>query len=129
MAERKDIESKDFALETGKIAIELNCYDVMVIDLRGISPATDFFVIATCTSGRQGRAVCDKIMEYARENGLARFGLAGYEQGKWVLVDFVDVVVHIFDDEYREYYELETLWGDGAKLEIPSAEHKDESNV
>lgn len=129
MAERKDIESKDFALETGKIAIELNCYDVMVIDLRGISPATDFFVIATCTSGRQGRTVCDKIMEYARENGLARFGLAGYEQGKWVLIDFVDVVVHIFDDEYREYYELETLWGDGAKLEIPSAEHKDESNV
>ena len=122
LAEQKDIESKVFALETAKIAIELNCRDVMVVDLRGISPATDFFVIATCTSDRQGRTVCDKIMEFARENGIARFGLAGYEQGKWVLIDFVDVVVHIFDAEYREYYELETLWGDAETIDIDSAD-------
>lgn len=118
MTERKDIGSKDFALDVAKIAMELNCCDVMVIDLRGKSPATDFFVIATGTSDRQGRTVCDKIMEFARENKIARFGLAGYEQGKWVLIDFVDVVVHIFDDEYREYYELESLWGDAEIIEI-----------
>ncbi|MBW8036747.1 MAG: ribosome silencing factor [Planctomycetes bacterium] len=118
MADLKNIESKDFALAAGRIALELNCRDVMVVDLRGKSPATDFFVIATCTSGRQGRTVCDKIMEFGRENKIQRFGLAGYEQGKWVLVDFVDVVVHIFDDEYREYYELETLWGDAEIIEI-----------
>ena len=133
LAERKDIDGKTFALGVGQVAIGLNCHDVKVVDLRGISPATDFFVIATSTSARQGRTVCDKIMEFARENGIARFGLAGYEQGKWVLIDFVDVVVHIFDEEYRSYYELETLWGDAKKLEIPSAEkgaeHKDESDV
>jgi ribosome-associated protein len=129
LAERKDIDGKAFALGAAQVAIELNCREVTVVDLRGISPATDFFVIATCTSGRQGRTVCDKIMEFARENGIARFGLAGYEQGKWVLIDFVDVVVHIFDDEYREYYELETLWGDAKKLDIPPAEHENESDV
>jgi len=118
LVELKNIESKGFALAAGRIAAELNCRDVMVIDLRGISPATDFFVIATCTSGRQGRTVCDKILEFAKEKKIGRFGLAGYEQGKWVLVDFVDVVVHIFDDEYREYYELETLWGDAEVIEI-----------
>lgn len=128
MADRKDIDSKTFALRAAQMAIGFNSLDVRVIDLRGISPATDFFVIATSTSTRQGRTVCDKIMEFARENGLARFGLAGYEQGKWVLIDFVDVVVHIFDDEYREYYELETLWGDAKKLEIPPVGHKEGSD-
>ncbi len=118
LADRKDIDNKTFALEAARMAIELNCHDVMVVDLRGISPATDFFVIATCTSDRQGRTVCDKIIEYAKENGIARFGLAGYEQGKWVLIDFVDVVVHVFDDEYREYYELETLWGDAEVIQM-----------
>ena len=122
----KNIESKDFALAAGRIAVELNSRDVTVVDLRGKSPATDFFVIATCTSGRQGRTACDKIIEFAKEHKIQRFGMAGYEQGKWVLIDFVDVVVHIFDDEYREYYELETLWGDAETIDISPVEKSGE---
>ena len=88
MTDHKDIDSKDFALAAAKVAVEFNSRDVIVVDLRGKSPATDFFVIATCTSGRQGRTICDKIMELARENKIQRFGLAGYEQGKWILSNY-----------------------------------------
>jgi ribosome-associated protein len=88
----------------------------MVLDLKGKSPATDYFVIATGTSDRQMRAVADEICDEAKEQGQQRFGRAGYEQARWILLDFVDVVIHIFDAEYREYYDLELLWGDARQL-------------
>lgn len=119
MTKKESIDSKEFAIQAARIALELNSRDVMVVDLRGISPATDFFVIATSTSDRQGRTVVDDISIYAKEHGFPRFGLAGHEQGQWILADFVDVVVHVFDEEYRNYYELETLWGDAKQLELP----------
>jgi len=122
VAKNNSIDSEQFALDAARIAIERNSKDVIVTDLRGISPATDFFVIATGTSNRQGRTVADEINEYAKEHGYKRFGLAGYDLGQWILVDFVDVVVHIFDEEYRNFYELETLWGDAKQLEIPKIE-------
>ena len=64
------------------------------------------------------RSVADEICEYAKKEGIQRFGQAGYEQGRWILVDFVVVVVHVFDDEYLHYYELELLCGDAKKLII-----------
>ncbi|MFH1613651.1 MAG: ribosome silencing factor [Planctomycetota bacterium] len=111
-------ESQQFALEAAKIARDRHCNDITVLDLRGKSPATDYFVIATGTSAQQMRTVAGQITQAGRTKGIARFGLAGYEQGKWILVDFIDVVVHIFDSEYREYYDLELLWGDAEKLSI-----------
>lgn len=122
MTKKQEIDSKELAIQAARIAIESNCYDVMVVDLRGISPATDFFVIATGTSDRQGRSVSDDISVFAKQHGYPRFGMAGHEQGQWILVDFVEVVVHIFDEEYREYYELESLWGDAKQLELPEFE-------
>ena len=89
----------------------------MVLDLRGLSPATDYFVIATGTSKRQMRTVADEVSQAGREQGFNRFGRAGYEQGRWILLDFVDVVVHLFDSEYRQFYELELLWGDAEKID------------
>ena len=88
------------------------------MDLTGISPATDYFVIATGTSDRQMRALTDEICQDAKKEGTFRFGRAGYEQGRWILVDFVDVVIHLFDAEYRDYYDLELLWGDAKRLTI-----------
>jgi ribosome-associated protein len=87
------------------------------MDLKGKSPATDYFVIATGTSDRQMRSVADEISQTARKKGLQRFGRAGYEQGRWILLDFIDVVVHLFDGEYRDYYDLELLWGDAEHLQ------------
>jgi len=110
--------ARAFALAAAKIADGRHCSDIVILDLRGKSPATDYFVIATGTSDRQMRTVADEICEAARERGLMRFGRAGYDQARWILLDYVDVVVHIFDSEYREYYDLELLWGDAEKLTI-----------
>ena len=110
--------AKAFALIAARVADERHCSDIVVLDLRGKSPATDYFVIATGTSDRQRRTVADEICEAAREVGLHRFGRAGYEQGRWILLDFVDVVIHIFDRTFRDYYDLELLWGDARRLKL-----------
>jgi ribosome-associated protein len=109
-------DSKDFAIEAAKIAADLKCTDIVILDLKGVSPATDYFVIATGTSDRQMRTVIDDISEAGHKIGFKRFGRAGYEQGKWILLDFVDVVVHVFDKEYRGFYDLELLWGDAKQV-------------
>ena len=118
MTRKKDSKAKKFALAAATLAAERHCSDIVVLDLRDISPATDYFVIATGTSGRQMRTVSDEICEAARKQGQQRFGRAGYEQARWILLDFIDVVIHIFDNEYRNYYDLELLWGDAKRLEI-----------
>ncbi len=105
-------------MAAARIAAGRHCSDIVVLDLKGKSPATDYFVIATGTSDRQMRTVADEISEEARKCDLQRFGRAGYEQARWILLDFIDVVIHIFDSEYRDYYDLELLWGDAKRLNI-----------
>jgi len=116
----------DFALKAAEIAAERHCTDVVVIDLNGKSPATDLFVIATGTSERQMRTVCDEISAMGRECDFPRFGRAGYDQARWILLDFVSVVVHLFDQEYREFYDLDNLWDDVKITNIKPKEMKDE---
>ena len=118
MTKKQNRKAKAFALTAAKLAAERHCTDIVVLDLRDISPATDYFMIATGTSNRQMRSVADEICETARNQGQQRFGRAGYEQARWILLDFIDVVIHIFDAEYRGYYDLELLWGDAKKLSI-----------
>ena len=118
LGKKPNKEAKVFALEAAEVAAGRRCSDIVVLDLRGKSPATDYFVIATGTSDRQMRTVADEICEAAKELGLQRFGRAGYEQARWILLDFIDVVIHIFDSEYRDYYDLELLWGDAERLII-----------
>jgi ribosome-associated protein len=121
LAKKRNSEARDFALTAAQLADERHCSNIVVLDLKGISPATDYFVIVTGTSDRQMRTVADEICEAAREHGLQRFGRAGYEQARWILLDFIDVVVHIFDSEYRDYYDLELLWGDAKRLKWEGA--------
>ena len=111
-------QAKVFAIEAARVAAERHCSDIVILDLQGLSPATDYFVIVTGTSDRQMRTVADEISDEARKQGQQRFGRAGYEQARWILLDFIDVVIHIFDAEYRDYYDLELLWGDAKRLSI-----------
>ena len=117
IASEKKMAQK-LAITAAAIAQSRNCSDIVAFDLNGKSPATDFFVIATGTSGRQIKTVADEIAIEAKKMGFQLFGMAGYEDAKWVLLDFVNVVVHLFNDEYREYYDLEMLWGDATKLDL-----------
>ena len=118
MTGNKNSNAKQFALAAAKLAGERHCTDIVVMDLTGVSPATDYFVIATGTSNRQIRAVADEICQEAKAQKVQRFGRAGYEQARWILLDFIDVVIHLFDAEYRDYYDLELLWGDAERLTI-----------
>jgi len=117
VTKKTNTSAEEFALAAARIADSRHCADVTVLDLRGISPATDYYVIATGTSDRQMRTVCDEISAAGREQGFRRFGRAGYDQARWILLDFVEVVVHVFDSEGRDYYDLELLWGDAKKID------------
>jgi ribosome-associated protein len=116
LATTKTTPERKFAIEAARLAHDRHCTDIVILDLKGISSAADYFIIATGTSDRQCKSVADEISMLAKEYKQSKFGTAGYEQGRWVLLDFIDVVVHLFDDEMREYYDLEMLWGDAKKI-------------
>jgi ribosome-associated protein len=87
------------------------------MDVRGLSPITDFFVLATGTSARQMRTVMDEIQEFGPTKGYAPVSTSGYEGETWLLCDMVDVVVHVFNQESRMFYDLDSLWGDAKRVE------------
>jgi ribosome-associated protein len=111
-------KAKALAVAAAKVADERHCTDIVVLDLRKVAEVTDYFVIVTGTSDRQMRSVADEITDLAEKKGMSLFGRAGYERGHWVLLDFIDVVVHIFDSRSRDYYDLEMLWGDAKRLKV-----------
>jgi ribosome-associated protein len=99
----------------GELALERKAQDVVALDLRGISSATDFFVVATGTSDMQVRAVAEHIVEELKKEGERPDHVEGMDGGRWVLLDYVDFVVHVFHPEARDFYQLETLWGDAPR--------------
>lgn len=115
-------EARQLAIELARIASDLKSEAVVAFDLRGITSVTDYTVICTGTSDRQMRAVAEAVIEYARKIGQKPYGVAGTENDVWIIVDFVDVVVHIFGRPYRDYYDLELLWGDAPRLEWARSE-------
>ncbi len=111
------IDARQFALDCARIADENKAEDVVVLDLRGRSTICDYFIICTGTSDRQMRTIADYIDEHAGKLNQTRYNLSGYDQSNWILVDYVDVVIHVFSEESRKYYDLELLWGDAPRLE------------
>ena len=106
-------------MTSGRLAQEKKAYSVCILDLRKLSPVTDFFVICSVDAELQARAVSDHITDKLREQGLRAWHTEGYRGSGWVLLDFVDVVVHIFVPRVREFYALEKLWGDAPRQELP----------
>lgn len=104
--------ARRFAIGCARLMGDDRCERIVVFDLRGISPVCDFFVIGTGTSDRQMRAVADHIKEMAREQGERPYSTSGYDEGTWIVADYVDVIVHLFDEDRRAYYDLDSLWGD-----------------
>ncbi len=99
-------------LQAAESALDRKAEQVVALDLRGISSATDYFVLATGNSDIQVRAIAEHILESMANRGVRPLHVEGLDRGRWVLIDFVDFVVHVFHPLAREFYQLELLWGD-----------------
>lgn len=113
-----------FAIDLARLADQTRCHNVVLLDLRQKSPVTKFFLLATGTSDRQRRTVGDELIAHGKLNGFPAWRSNGYETAKWIVVDFIDVVAHIFEEASRNFYDLEMLWGDCPRVawQLPQSE-------
>ena len=95
-----------------KAASDKKARDIVIMDMKGISSSTDYFVVCSANTATQVRAIADNIEEELAKEGVAFNNKEGYREGERVLLDFGDVIAHVFMQEAREYYALERLWGD-----------------
>ena len=110
----------DRALMAAKIISDNKGNNIKILDLRKITQTFDFFVIASGTSRRQLHAISEEIDDiFEKKLGDHRRGIAGYEESLWIVLDYDDVVVHLFEPEKREFYALEDLWGNGIDVPCP----------
>ncbi|HKO22042.1 MAG TPA: ribosome silencing factor [Candidatus Eisenbacteria bacterium] len=108
--------NQDLAREAARLTLTKRAEDVVILDLRALDGVCDFFVIATGHSEIQVRAIADAVEEGLRESrGMKPWHSEGFEARRWILLDYVDVVVHVFHSRAREYYLLDKLWGDAAR--------------
>jgi ribosome-associated protein len=108
--------SREAAVAAARAAASKQAHDVVVLDVRDLIVITDYFVIASGTSDRQVRTIADEIEREVKARGLRPVRREGQREGRWVLLDFVDFVAHVFDDRDREYYGLERLWSDAPSI-------------
>lgn len=96
-------------VEIARLMADTKCSNVRVLDLRGVSPVCDYFILGTGTSSRQMRSVAEEVGEFAAERGLKSFGKTGTGEN-WIAIDLIEVVVHIFSPDGRQYYDLDNLF-------------------
>jgi len=108
----------DLAQRAAAIALDNKANDVVVLSLKGVSDMTDFFVIASGTSDTHVRSLGEHIQEGLKRDGTVAHHVEGTQQGRWVLLDYVDFVVHLFHPSLRDFYQLERLWSDAQVVPI-----------
>jgi ribosome-associated protein len=111
------MDGQEIAQTSARLADDKKGLDIVIYDLRGLSDVTDYFVIATAQSKLQSRAIVGAVEKGLRDLGVRKMSLEGNNDSRWVLLDFGPVVVHVFSADLREYYSLESLWGDAPKVE------------
>jgi len=116
------VTATEQALETARVAVaaaaDKKAHDIVVLDVSEQLVITDCFVIASAPNERQVEAIVDAVEEKLRGHGVKPVRREGAREGRWVLLDFVDVVVHVFHEKTREYYMLDRLWGDAPEVPI-----------
>jgi ribosome-associated protein len=108
----KDLKSQHLAERVGQLMFEKKAEDVVVANLEGLTSVTDYFVICTASSDLHARAIADHVADELGNAGVHPHHREGYTSLRWILIDYVDVIVHVFQKEAREFYDLERLWGD-----------------
>ncbi|MCI0362288.1 MAG: ribosome silencing factor [Phycisphaerales bacterium] len=126
MQRQKQLRS--FAVKAAQLMADRHCEDVRLVDVRGLSQVCDYVLIGTGTSDRQMRSVAQELEELGDEHENAVFRSSRDEGGTWIVIDFVDLVAHLFEPGQRTYYDLETLWSDGQTIEW-EAQEKSEGRV
>ncbi len=107
----------DHATHCARIADDNRGKEILLLDLQGATPLLDFFVIASANSRRQANAIASEIDQEMKKLGERKLGMEGTEEGRWILIDYGDFVVHVFAEDARGYYALEEIWGDAPRRE------------
>ena len=102
-------------------AYDMKAESVVALDVRELTSYADTFLIATGTSDRHARSIADSIVEALRASGQKPLGVEGYDEGRWVLIDAGDVIVHVFQSDVRDEYDLERLWSDAPNVNLEGA--------
>ena len=122
-AETLGLTPEELARRIASMALDKKARDVVVLDMRDAVSYTDFLVIATGNTERQTHAIEDAVYQDLKHGaGLTPQRVEGAAEGRWILMDYLDCVVHIFTPAAREYYRLETLWGEVPELQVEQAE-------
>lgn len=106
--------TKATAKKVVRFALEKKAFHVDLMDVRKITPVTDFFIVCSGTTDVHVKAITDSVLENCKKDGIDVYNVEGYEARRWVLIDLVEIVVHVFQPEVRSYYQLERLWGDAS---------------
>ncbi len=106
------------AKETAKILSDKKGLDIKIIEISDVSVIADYMVIATGNSSTHVKALADEVEEQLDDMGVSVSHIEGYRSNSWILLDYIDIIVHVFSNEAREYYDLERLWEDGTDVDI-----------
>lgn len=112
------MDTKDFAKTAIEVMKDKKAEDIKALDIHEISTMADYFVIASASNSNQVKAIADEIEEKLYEQGCKLIHSEGYQTARWVLLDFGDLIVHIFHKEDREFYQLERVWVDAKQIDI-----------
>ena len=121
VASEAPFELPEEVARAAELAMERKAQDLVVLDLRGISSATDYFLVASGTSDIQVKSIGEHIVDEMKKEGVRPGHVEGLESGRWVLIDYIDFVVHVFHPQARSFYQLEGLWGDARRLDLEDA--------
>jgi len=109
---------KQLARTIGKLALDKNAFDILLLDLKKCSDVAKYFVLISGSVDVHVKAIADNIVEGLKDKNIRAWHTEGYKNLQWVLLDYVDVVVHIFQPDIRNYYSLEKLWGDAPEEKL-----------
>jgi ribosome-associated protein len=118
MAQTTKTRSLAQAQRAAALCLDLKALNVVVLDLEDVSDATDYFVIASGSSDTHVRAIAEHVLEEMKKEGVRAHHVEGLSQGRWVLLDYIDFVVHVFHPTLRDFYQLERLWTDAKAVAI-----------
>jgi ribosome-associated protein len=115
------VSSEELARRVAEIADEKQAADIVALDMRGLVSYTDFLVICTARNERQAKGIHDEVYANLKADGLLPDHVEGAREARWVLMDYLDCVLHVFVPDERDYYRLETLWGEAPRLQLDLA--------